>query len=325
MRALRLNTPAKRAAFGGVAGRRRRSRCGDGAARALIKAALRRPHGGGRPPDLLRRRADLQPVLRRGREAAKRESKDFAFGLKLACWDAFQASDASEDAHSGATRGEPASSCATLIGPELPLADGVSKVEARSLVADAAVKVAVLLLCGVCSWRLQMRRSPARCRWAVARCRDGRALRADAAQAARRRGRASAGRRARRLGRVVRRRVGELRVQVCLSTLAWLNSLCSAWLRRPEARAGLGVSVVSSTSPDRAPSRRTVDQALVVKLPTVVTVFGTSLMAALRSTSASPGDAGEHHASSHIRALATGRPGLSLPRRGLLLTRFAVN
>ena len=77
--------------------------------------------------------------LRRG------ESKDFAFGLKLACWDAFKASDASEDARKAARRAANLGKfCAALLGSELPLSVAFSKVEARSLVADAAVKVAVL-------------------------------------------------------------------------------------------------------------------------------------------------------------------------------------
>ena len=77
--------------------------------------------------------------LRRG------ESKDFAFGLKLACWDAFKASDASEDARKAARRAANLGKfCAALMGSELPLATAFAKVEARSLMADAAVKVAVL-------------------------------------------------------------------------------------------------------------------------------------------------------------------------------------
>ena len=47
-------------------------------------------------------------------------------------------------AQSRETRREPGQVRAALLGPELPLATAFAKVEARSLVADAAVKVAVL-------------------------------------------------------------------------------------------------------------------------------------------------------------------------------------
>ena len=145
MRALRLNTPAKRAAFGGVAG----AADAHDAATALHALSTKRLCDDRTAAGVLQTCCGGEPTynpfyaevakLRRG------ESKDFAFGLKLACWDAFKASDASEDARKAARRAANLGKfCAALLGPELPLSVAFSKVEARSLVADAAVKVAVL-------------------------------------------------------------------------------------------------------------------------------------------------------------------------------------
>ena len=145
MRALRLNTPAKRAAFGGVSGAAdahdaaaalaalsAKRLCDDRTAAGVLQACC-----GGEPT--------YNPFYAAVAKLRRSESKDFAFGLKLACWDAFKSADASEDARKAARRAANLGKfCAALLGSELPLAVALSKVEARSLMADAAVKVAVL-------------------------------------------------------------------------------------------------------------------------------------------------------------------------------------
>ena len=104
MRALRLNTPAKRAAFGGVAGAAdahdaatalhalsTKRLCDDRTAAGVLQTCC-----GGEPT--------YNPFYAAVAKLRRAESKDFAFGLKLACWDAFKASDASEDARKAARR-----------------------------------------------------------------------------------------------------------------------------------------------------------------------------------------------------------------------------
>ena len=106
MRVLRLNTPAKRAAFGGVSGAAdahdaaaalhalsTKRLCDDRTAAGVLQACC-----GGEPT--------YNPFYAEVAKLRRSESKDFAFGLKLACWDAFKSADASEDARKAARRDE---------------------------------------------------------------------------------------------------------------------------------------------------------------------------------------------------------------------------
>ena len=145
MRALRMNTPAKRAAFGGVAN----AQDAQDAAQALAALVTKRLCDDRCAAGVLQACCGGEPTynpfyaavacIRRGL------SKDFAFGLKLSCWDAFRAADAGEDPRKAMRRAANLGKfCGALLGSELPLATAFAKVDARGLLEDASAKVAVL-------------------------------------------------------------------------------------------------------------------------------------------------------------------------------------